>query len=130
MTTAPTAPLLLYVEDEILIQDMLVSALEEAGFQLLVTDNGTQALDVLAAQAGRLDGIITDINLGDGPEGWHVARKARELLNMLPIVYVSAASDHEWFSKGVPNSIMIAKPFVPAQVVVAISSLLTVSGQG
>jgi hypothetical protein len=30
----------------------------------------------------------------------------------------------------VPNSVMITKPFVPAQVVVAISSLLTVSDQG
>lgn len=28
---------------------------------------------------------------------------------------------------GVPGSVMIAKPFVPAQVVVAISTLLTVS---
>ncbi|EIZ81367.1 response regulator receiver domain protein (CheY-like receiver) [Novosphingobium sp. Rr 2-17] len=126
--TEPEAPLLLYVEDEILIQDMLVSALEEAGFRLLVADDGTQALKLLAEEHGHLHGIITDINLGDGPEGWDVARTARELINSLPIVYVSGASEHEWYSKGVPNSIMVAKPFVPAQVVVAISSLLTVAG--
>lgn len=130
MTTEPEAPLLLYVEDEILIQGMLMSALEEAGFRLLVADNGTQALELLAEKHALLHGIITDINLGDGPEGWEVAQTARELINSLPIVYVSAASEHEWFSKGVPNSIMIAKPFVPAQVVVAISSLLTEAGQG
>ena len=37
---------------------------------------------------------------------------------------VMLASDHDWTSKGVPHSVMIAKPFAPAQVVVAISSLL------
>ncbi len=129
MATEPDAPLLLYVEDDVFIQDMLVSALEDAGFQLLLASSGTRAIELLAEENRSLHGIITDINLGDGPEGWEVAQKARELINSLPVVYVSAASEHEWFSKGVPNSIMIAKPFVPAQVVVAISSLLTLSGQ-
>ena len=45
----------------------------------------------------------------------------------LPVVYVSAASEHEWSAQGVPASVMIAKPCVSAQVVVAISSLLVVS---
>lgn len=129
MATDPAAPLLLYVEDEVLIQDMLVSALEDAGFHLLVADSGVHAHELLAAKHEALHGIITDINLGKGPDGWDVARKARELMSGLPVVYVSAASDHEWSSKGVPNSVMIAKPFVPAQVVVAISSLLVVSDQ-
>jgi hypothetical protein len=29
----------------------------------------------------------------------------------------------DWASKGVPNSIMLAKPFAPAQLVTAISQL-------
>lgn len=94
---------------------------------MLVTNNGTEALAVLASQSEELHGLITDINLGDGPDGWDVARKARELRSGLPVVYVSAASEHEWTSQGVPASLMITKPFVPAQVVVAISSLLIVS---
>jgi DNA-binding response OmpR family regulator len=130
MATEPAAPLLLYVEDEVLIQQLLVTALEEAGFHLLVADSGTHAHELLARKHTLLHGMITDINLGKGPDGWDVARRARELINGLPVVYVSAASDHEWTSKGVPNSVMITKPFVPAQVVVAISSLLTVSDQG
>lgn len=128
--TGPDAPLLLYVEDEMLIQAALMSVLEEAGFRLLVADSGTQALELLADNFNELHGVITDVNLGDGPEGWEVAQKARSLVTGLPVVYVSAASDHEWSSKGVPNSIMIAKPFVAAQVVVAISSLLTNVGHG
>ena len=33
----------------------------------------------------------------------------------------------EWASRGVPTSLMITKPFAPAQVVVAISSLMVAS---
>jgi DNA-binding response OmpR family regulator len=127
MSTDPAAPVLLYVEDEFLIQDLLVTALEEAGFHVLVANDGNQALELLASPAQALHGLITDINLGVGPDGWDVARTARETTSGLPVVYVTAASEHEWTSRGVPSSVMIAKPFVPAQVVVAISSLLIVS---
>lgn len=127
MTTDPTAPILMYVEDEVLIQSMLIVALEEAGFSVVVANDGNQALAILASPEQVLHGLITDINLGAGPDGWDISRTARELVSGLPVIYVSAASEHEWTSRGVPCSVMIAKPFVPAQVVVAISSLLNVS---
>lgn len=127
MSTNPAAPILLYAEDEVLIQNTLVDALENAGFCVIVADSGGQALDLLAKQSPDIHGLVTDVNLGSGPDGWDVARRARELVSGLPVVYVSAASDREWTSHGVPNSLMISKPFVSAQVVVAISSLLIVS---
>ena len=127
MPTDPAAPLLLYVEDEVLIQAMLVEALEEAGFRVLVANTGKEALAVLASKHPSLHGLVTDVNLGIGPDGWDVARTARELVGGLPVVYVSGAAEHEWTSRGVPASVMISKPFVAAQVVVAISSLLVVS---
>jgi len=120
------APVLLYVEDEFLIQDMVVTVLGEAGFQVRVANDGNQALDILASPQ-ELHGLITDINLGAGPDGWSISRYARKITSDLPVVYVSAASEHQWRSRGVPNSVMIAKPFVPAQIVVAISTLLFVS---
>ena len=123
----PAAPLLLYVEDELLIQDFVVISLEEAGFKLVVADSGEQALQLLAAHEGDLCCLVTDVNLGPGLDGWEVARAARQSISGLPVVYVSAASGQEWTSQGVPGSTMIAKPFVAAQLVVAISSLLVVS---
>ena len=126
MTTGSKAPLLLYVEDEILIQQMLVTDLEEAGFEVLVSSSGADAITLLETRAEDIRGLITDINLGGEPSGWDIARKAREMRSGLPVVYVTAASDQEWTSQGVPASVMITKPFVPAQVVVAISTLLIV----
>lgn len=118
------APVLLYVEDELITQELVESSLREAGFKVLTASDGSQALDLLGTSNGALRGLITDIDLGDGPDGWQVACRARELTSGLPVVYVSGASEGEWTSRGVPNSVMIAKPFAPAQIVVAISSLL------
>lgn len=125
--TDPVSPLLLYVEDDALIRETMVESLEEAGFKLLVADHGDQAVQLLVKHAADLRGLITDVNLGDGPDGWVIAREARQLMAGLPVVYVSGASDHEWTSEGVPGSTIIAKPFASTQLVVAISALLVVS---
>lgn len=127
MASGSTAPILLYVEDEIMTQGLVEEALRAAGFDVLTASDGDEALVRLGATSGTLRGLITDINLGDCPDGWAVAKSAREAINGLPVVYVSGACEHEWTAKGVPNSLMIAKPFAPAQVVVAISSLLVAS---
>jgi len=124
MATGLAAPTLLYVEDEAITSGLVEEALREAGFEVLTASDGHEALGHVGANSGILRGLITDINLGDCPDGWDVARKARESIDGLPVVYVSGACEHEWTARGVPNSLMIAKPFAAAQIVVAISSLL------
>ena len=116
--------LLLYVEDEVLLQELLTAALTEAGYEILAVKTGAEGIKVLEGRSGDLRGLITDIDLGPGADGWDVARRARELISGLPVVYVSGASHQDWTSKGVPESIMISKPFAAVQVVVAISELL------
>jgi DNA-binding response OmpR family regulator len=115
---------ILYVEDDAVVRLSLAAALEEAGFVVREVANGKAALAVLAAEGEAVLGLVTDVNLGVAPDGWDVARKAREHDATLPVVYVSGESQETWASQGVPNSVMIAKPFVPTQVVVALSMLL------
>jgi len=67
---------------------------------------------------------VTDINLKDKLDGWEVARDVREIDPSMPVVYMTGSHSDDWASKGVPNSIMLAKPFAPAQLVTAISNLL------
>jgi len=119
-----TAAVLLLVEDEALLQEVLDVGLTDAGFQVVVTSDGAQALAELDADVTRFKAVITDVKLGSGPDGWEVARRARELEPKMPIVYMSGDSDHEWSSKGVPSSIIIAKPFAPAQLVTAVSTVI------
>ena len=64
------------------------------------------------------------MNLGGELTGWDVARAAREQFPTLPVVYVTGDSAHEWAAHGVPNSILLSKPFVEAQIVNAVATLL------
>ena len=120
--TSTTA--LFLVEDDALIRELLEASLSDAGFEVVEVSCGTKALAHFDADAARFRAVITDIRLGVGPDGWAVARRARELVPTMPVVYMSGDSSHEWSSKGVPNSLMVAKPFAPAQIITAVSTLL------
>lgn len=119
---------ILYVEDDGVVRLSLASALEEAGFVVREVGSGREALAALMEEGGELRGLVTDVNLGSEPDGWDVARQAREKDPSLPVVYVSAESQEAWAVNGVPNSVLVAKPFVPTQVVVALSMLLNNAG--
>lgn len=99
-------------------------ALDEAGFAVIAVTSGRRALERLSDPAASIQGIITDIRFGEPPDGWDVARVACEIDSEMPIVYVSGDSAPDWASNGVPNSLMLAKPFAMAQLVTAISQLL------
>lgn len=122
-----SATLLLLVEDDEDLRVTLEDALRDAGFELQIANDGASALAILESQKDKLRGLITDINLGSGPDGWEVAKRGRELIPTLPVVYMSGASGQEWPSKGVPHSTLVAKPFAPAQLITAISTLLNIS---
>ncbi len=115
----------LLVEDEPLIIDALEVALTESGYEVIKAETGVEALEAIEARASTLRAIATDIRLGPGPDGWIVAQRARELAPHLPVVYMSGDSSHEWASKGLPGSVILAKPFAPAQLVTAVSALAT-----
>ena len=68
--------------------------------------------------------LVTDINLQDAISGWEVAKYARERDADVRIVYMTAASAGDWTANGVPLSVLLTKPFAPAQIVSAVSNLL------
>ena len=117
-------PLVLLAEDEPAIADIIEISLEEAGFAVLRTSSGVDAIKGLEARPKRFCAVVTDIKMPGASDGWDVGRRARELISGVPVVYMSGDSTAEWTSQGVPGSVMIAKPFAPVQVVTAISSLM------
>ena len=116
--------LLLLVEDEPLIRMNLEEELADAGFEVVVAMDGKEAMAELGTDASRFRAVLTDIKLGDGSDGWEVACRARELKPEMPVIYISGDSGHEWPVKGVPSSVMVAKPFATAQIITAMSMLL------
>jgi DNA-binding NtrC family response regulator len=121
-----TTETVLLAEDEAFILDLLEGALSEAGFHLILASDGTQALRELEVGAARLSGVVTDIRLGSGPDGWDVGRRARDLLPQIPVIYISGDSAHDWQANGVRDSIFIPKPFRCAQLVAVLAARLAV----
>jgi DNA-binding response OmpR family regulator len=121
------SPLILVVEDDEAIQGIVEEALSEGGFEVAIAASGEEAATLLTGNKGQYQALVTDIGLRGRSDGWEVARRAREINPDFPVVYMSGQHAGEWTSKGVPNSIMLAKPFAPAQLVTAVSLLLNSS---
>ena len=66
--------------------------------------------------------LVTDVNLKGPMKGWEIAR--RQMDPAFPMVYMPGGAADDWASEGVPNSILLNKPFASAQLVTAVSQLL------
>lgn len=117
--------LVLIAENEAAIRNVLHASFEDGGFAVVLASSGEEAIAALEANRG-VRALITDIKLESKVTGWDVARHGRELNPDLPVVYITASEGHDWASLGVPNSVLIEKPFAPAQVLTAVSQLLNV----
>lgn len=105
---------------------MVESALEEAGFKTTLCISGERAIESLARLNFRV--LVTDVNLGANKlNGWDVAKHARETDANIGVIYMTGHAAEEWASHGVPNSVLITKPFAPAQLVTAVSNLFNTS---
>ncbi|MCK1331402.1 response regulator [Bradyrhizobium sp. CW9] len=110
--------------DEELLREMLGETLSEAGFGVVTAASGEEAAELLGMTSVPR-ALVTDINLGRARmDGWELARVAREHDPGCGIVYVSGDSAHRWAANGVPRSLMLSKPFAPAQLVDAVSNIL------
>jgi DNA-binding response OmpR family regulator len=117
--------LIILVEDEPSIRSLLVDALEDSGYAVAAAASGEEATALLDARAGECRALITDVRLRQrGLTGWDVGRHARALNHELPIVYITADGGGDWAAMGVPKSVLITKPFAPAQIIAAVSQLL------
>jgi CheY-like chemotaxis protein len=118
--------LVLIAENDEEIRNVLQASFEDGGFAVVLASTGEEAMATLEAQHQELRALVTDINLGSKATGWDVARHAREINPDLPVVYVTGAEGHNWAALGVPNSVLITKPFAPAQALTAVSQLLNI----
>lgn len=115
---------ILVVEDEFLLLAQLVDPLADAGFHVLTASNGEEAVETLGREGEDIRALLTDVNLGNGINGWRVAQLARELNPLLPVIYTTSYGPELWASYGVPNSVHVNKPFLPIQVLTALGQLL------
>ncbi len=125
--TDAAAPTVLLVEDEDLLQPVFETFLVDAGFDVVVAADGSEAVERIERADRPLAALVTDIRLGAGKTGWEVATRARELQPTVPVVYMTGDSAADWSAHCVPESVLIQKPFVAVQLVTAVSQLMNQS---
>jgi DNA-binding response OmpR family regulator len=117
-------PIILVIEDEYPVQGLVEEWLADGGFVAEILSSGEEALTLFKSGLKNYNALVTDVNLKGRLSGWDVARQIREINPVFPVVYMTGAAADEWASQGVPNSILLAKPFAPAQLVTAVAQLL------
>ncbi len=106
------------------MQAVVEEALIEGGFATDILSSSEEALTLFKSGVKEYRALVADVNLKGRLSGWDLARQVREREPTFPVVYMTGASANDWGSQGVPNSILLQKPFAPAQLVTAISQLL------
>ena len=118
----------LVVEDEILINEWVTQSLAEQGFTVQSVTNAADALGHLTSDP--VDVLFTDINLPGKMDGAALARRARELLPNLSVVYASSRATMLAPDARVPGAIIVPKPYRPELVGRLLAAVLRQAATG
>jgi DNA-binding response OmpR family regulator len=117
MNAIAAKPTVLIIDDEFLIASEIEAILHDVGFKSEIATTREQAFSVI--DEGSVDLAIVDLHLGAGRVSSDIAVK----LDGANIPYVictgsMAEEAEEWFA----NATIVAKPFLPQQIVDAVRS--------
>jgi len=128
--TVPMAVLstqmVLVVDDEEPIREGLRLLLMEWGYQVMTAADAAQAEQAVTALEGRVDLVLSDLHLGDGPDGQEVIATVRRLCGRdVPAILVTgdtlADATHHVAVSGDP---VLLKPVQPRRLFDAMRSIL------
>src|SRR6266436_1922819 len=108
---------------------MVEDALADGGFVPAIAASGEEAVTLLKSGLIKYRALVTDVFLKGRMDGWEVARQSREIDPAFPIVYITGAAVQRWPSRGVPNSILLEKPFAPMLLIAAVFHLLNTGSE-
>lgn len=112
----------LFVDDETLISLVMSDALEGAGYDVDCAASADEAEALMGEKT--FAALITDIDLGGGPDGYELARHAREALAELGVIYISGRGSQRFENEKVAGSRFIPKPFVANDLIRALPAVL------
>jgi CheY-like chemotaxis protein len=99
----------LIVEDEPIVRMSISDALFQAGFEVLASANGTEALEVLAVRPDIL-AVVTDIVMPGAVDGFELAREVQLRWPDIGVIVVSGQMEPP--KTHCPNGVLfLSKPF-------------------
>ena len=112
-TPAVAGKRVLVVDDDPDIREVLFSALEDEGFEVVPAANGAEALAVI--RTFQPDVILLDLMM-PVMDGWQFASELRAREQEIPLVLLSAARDLGVHARQLAAADVISKPFDLAEL--------------
>ena len=118
----PGGPIILIVEDEVLIGAYLKGILRDAGYRVISTPNAAEAIALLESRAD-VHMVITDINMPGAMDGLALANAVRG--RWPPIKIIIATGRTRPHADQMPSgTLFLSKPYDPPAVIEAVAALL------
>lgn len=116
-------PVILLVEDELLVRMFAVDALEDAGFRVIQAGSAAEALQALQG-APDVRAALVDIGLPDRP-GDQLAAEIQALRPDLPIIIASGRSGRELRAQFAGNArvTILVKPYTSSLLLDALAEV-------
>ena len=119
-----TSNRVLVVEDEQIVREVLVQALEEAGFRTVPAADGRQALDIFEIEPHRFALALLDMNM-PGLNGLQVLNGLRQVRPQLPVILSSGQAPRLPPDDIIgPTPIFLAKPYRPQKLLELVQRLV------
>jgi CheY-like chemotaxis protein len=117
--------LVLVVEDDAQVRAIAARALEEAGYRVLVAENGERALELLGGNGDPPALVLADVVM-PGMSGSELAVTLARLAPGVPVLFTSGYTDGEILRRGLlkPGAAFLAKPFSPEGLVKAVRGMV------
>lgn len=86
---------ILFVEDEQIVRGIAAHLLRQRGYEVLEAEDGEQALEIIEAENGRFDLLISDVIM-PGLDGPSMLKRARPLIGNVPVMFISGYAESEF----------------------------------
>ncbi|HZZ31441.1 MAG TPA: response regulator [Phenylobacterium sp.] len=114
---------ILLAEDNVILSHALCEFMRAEGYDVKTVYCGKAGFEAIN-RGEYFSALVTDIDLGPGPDGVDLARYARAHLPHLPIVFMSGIMDPRYAVNGIARSQFVAKPCEPRQISQALTTAI------
>jgi CheY-like chemotaxis protein len=124
--TVQTPRMVLVVDDEEAIREGLRALLQEWGYHVMTAADGVQAESAVTSLEGHVDLVLSDLHLGDGPDGAEVIENIRRLCGRdVPAVLVTGETARDEVSRvAAGGDPVLFKPVQPRRLFEILKSVL------
>ena len=120
-TASGRRPVILVVEDEVIVRLLAVEAIEEAGYAAVEAEDAEQALRLLESR--EIDAVFTDVRMPGAMDGQQLAAHVRQDHPDLPILVTSGHRQAEC-APATPGVLFLQKPYRAAILIATLSALI------